>query len=415
MHMSDEANKELLVINAVLKNKDIQALFGHNMDDLMVGYKDIWDSIKAYHARYRTIPDIEVIQERFDDLDKVEVKGDTSYYVDALKEEFIKNRMENLASAAGSAIKAGDTAPRVLAELQAELSKLNRFSNAARDLNVMDFPAAETHYDEVRARALANGGVPGVPTGVDFIDSAYTSGLAGGDLVIVLGWTGRAKSLFTTLVACNAHDFGGKPMIVSLEMSGEKVRDRIWTIKGSGLFSNSALTLGDIAKDDMHSFAAKQAGKHEFIVVSNDGVGEMTPNVIQAKIDQHKPTMLIFDYAQLGSDNANSQDMTARMRNMSKEFKALAVANNIPVILISSATPDNAAASKTPPTIEQVAWSKQLAYDADLAFAVHKHDDSDVVEIVCRKNRNGPMFTGYLIWDIDRGLIDEKFDLDTQD
>lgn len=414
--MPVEVNKELLVINAVLRNKDIQTLFGQNIDDLMVGYKDIWDSIKSYHARYRAIPGIEVIQERFPDLDAVDTPADTSYYVDNLREDYIKNNMERLAAVAGSKIKSGETAPRILGELQAELSKLNRFSNASRDLNVMDFDDAERHYDEVRARALAMGGVPGVATGVDFIDSAYTSGLAGGDLVIVLGWTGRAKSLFTTLVACNAHEFGGKPMIVSLEMSGEKVRDRIYTIKGSGLFANSALTLGDIAKDDLRSFAKRYEEKSDFIVVSNDGVGEMTPNIIQAKIDQHKPTMLIFDYAQLGSDNANSQDMTARMRNMSKEFKALAVANNIPVILISSATPDNAAAAKTPPTIEQVAWSKQLAYDADLAFAVHKHDESDNVEIVCRKNRNGPLFTGYLIWDIDNGVITESFDLpDIQD
>jgi len=410
-----EVSKELLVINAVLKNKDIQVLFGQNIDDLMVGYKDIWDSIKSYHARYRAIPDIAVIQERFDDLESVPVPADTSYYVDALREEYIKNNMERLASVAGAKIRAGETAPRILGELQAELSKLNRFSNASRDLNVMDFDIAEQHYDEVRARAEAMGGVPGVATGVDFIDSAYTSGLAGGDLVIVLGWTGRAKSLFTTLVGCNAHEFGGKPMIVSLEMSGEKVRDRIYTIKGSGLFANSSLTLGDIAKDDFRSFAKRYEQKSGFIVVSNDGVGEMTPNIVQAKFDQHKPTMVIFDYAQLGSDNANSQDMTARMRNMSKEWKAFGVANNVPVILISSATPDSPAAAKTPPTIEQVAWSKQLAYDADLAFAVHKHDDSNIVEIVCRKNRNGPLFTGYLDWDIDNGIITEKFDLDTQD
>lgn len=413
--MPIQANKELLVINAVLKNKDINVLFGSNTDDLMVGYGDIWKSIKSYYARYRAIPDIAVIKERFDDLDIIDTPADTSYYLDALREDYIKNNMARLAANAGARIKEGDTAPRILGELQAELSKLNRFSNSARDLNVMDFDAAESHYDEVRERALANGGVPGVPTGVDFIDSAYTSGLAGGDLVIVLGWTGRAKSLFTTLVACNAHEYGGRPMIISLEMSGEKVRDRIYTIKGSGLFSNSALTLGDIAKDDLHSFAKKQQDKSEFIVVSHDGIGEMTPNVAQAKISEHRPTMLIFDYAQLGSDNSNSQDMTARMRNMSKEWKALGVANDIPVVLISSATPDNAAASKTPPTIEQVAWSKQLAYDADLAFAVHKHDESDAIEIVCRKNRNGPLFTGYLIWDIDNGIITEKFDLDSQD
>lgn len=406
-----EANKELQVINAVLKNKDIQVLFGQNIDDLMMGYKDVWESIKTYHHKYRAIPDFAVIQERFTDLELIDTPADTSYYVDGLKEEFIRNNMERLSKIAGAKLKQGDTAPRILAELQAQLSKLNRFSNSSKDMNIMDFDEAERHYNEVRARAEAMGGVPGVPTGVDFIDSAYTSGLAGGDLVIVLGWTGRAKSLFTTLVACNAHQYGGRPMIVSLEMSGEKVRDRVYTIKGSGLFQNSLLTLGDIDVDNLRSFKKRNEDKQDFIVVSNDGIGEMTPNIIQAKIDQHKPTMVIFDYAQLGSDNSNSQDMTARMRNMSKEFKAMAVANDIPVVLISSATPDSASAAKTPPTIEQVAWSKQLAYDADLAFAVHKHDESDNVEIVCRKNRNGPLFSGYLIWDIDRGIIEEAFDL----
>ena len=60
-----------------------------------------------------------------------------------------------------------------------------------------------------------------------------------------------------------------------------------------------------------------------------------------------------------------------------------------------------------PPTIEQVAWSRQLAYNADLAIAVHKHDNSDLIDIVCRKNRNGPLFAGTLNWDIDTGQIDE--------
>lgn len=409
--MPIETSKELQVINSVLKNKDIGVLFGASVDDLFVSYGDVWSSIKGYHGRFRTIPDISVIQERFPDLDDIEVKGETEYYLEALKEEFLQNHMESVTKAAARKIRDGDSAPRVLSTLQAELAKLNRFANNARDLDVMDFDEAERHYGEVRARAEAMGGVPGIPTGVSFIDSAYTSGLAGGDLVVVLGWTGRAKSLFTTLVACNSHELGGKPMIVSLEMPGSKVRDRIYTIKGSGLFTNSGLALGDVALDDFKSFKTKQENKSGFIVVTNDGIGEMSPNVVTAKIHQYKPSMIVFDYAQLGSDNENSGDMTARMRNMSKQWKSVAVAEDIPVVLISSATPDNSAASKEPPMIEQVAWSKQLAYDADLAFAVHKHDDSDIVEIVCRKNRNGPLFSGYLDWDIDRGVIKERFDL----
>lgn len=403
------ATKELEVINSVLKNKDIGILFGESVDDLFESYGDVWADIKAYHNKYHSIPDIEVLQDRHPDLEDVPVRGESQYYLEGLKSEFIANKISALVLKASKKT-SPETAELVLNGLQQDLAKLNRFAHSARDLNVMDFDEAERHYDEVRERAEALGGVPGIPTGVSFIDSAYTSGLAGGDLVVVLGWTGRAKSQFTTLVACNAHQYGHKPMVVSLEMSGEKVRDRIYTIMGSGLFRQSDLTLGAVGTDDFRTFKSKNKDKNAFIVVTNDGISELTPNVMQAKIDQHKPSMLVFDYAQLASDNANSSDMTARMRNMSKEFKRLAVQNNIPIILISSATADSTASNLEPPTIEQVAWSKQLAYDADLAFAVHKHDMSNIVEIVCRKNRNGPLFSGFLDWDIDRGIVKEEFD-----
>lgn len=406
------ATKESQVINSVLKNKDIGVLYGESADDLFreSGYGDVWEYIKSYHNRYHAVPDVDVVQERFPDFEEVPVSGESAYYLNELKAEYVSNKIEALILKASKKI-SPSTAEIVLNGLQGDLMRLNRFAHSARDLNIMDFDDAERHYDEVRAKAEAFGGTPGIPTGVSFIDSAYTSGLAGGDLVVVLGWTGRAKSQFTTLLACNAHSKGYKPMIVSLEMSGAKVRDRIYTIMGSGLFRQSDLTLGAVATDDFRSFRKGMEDKSEFIVVTNDGSQELTPNVIQAKIDQHKPSMLIFDYAQLATDNANSQDMTARMRNMSKEYKRLAVNNNIPIILISSATADSSASASEPPTVEQVAWSKQLAFDADLAFAVHKHDDSSIVEIVCRKNRNGPLFSGFLDWDIDRGIITEKFDL----
>ena len=96
------------------------------------------------------------------------------------------------------------------------------------------------------------------------------------------------------------------------------------------------------------------------------------------------------------------------MRNLSKQLKTFAVANEIPVILISSATPDGKVGEDAP-TIEQVAWSKQLAFDADLAFAVHKHDLGNMIDIVCRKNRNGSQFSLQLDWDIDNGIWNEFY------
>lgn len=404
------ADRELQVINSVLESKDIQTLFANSVDDLFTAYGDVWGFIRDYYAKHRAVPGLDVVQDKFPELEEIRVSGPTAYYVDSLREEFIANRTEAILLKASQAMDSGEAPNFVLNKLQQALQKLNRFNSSSRDLNLMDFEEAERHYDEVRRKAEENGGVPGIPTGIDFIDASYTRGLSGGDFVVVLGWTGRAKSMFTTLLCCNAHDKGERPMIVSLEMPGEKVRDRVYTIKGSGLFSNSGLSLGDIAIDNFRTFKNRNETLTDFQVIENDGMAEMTPNTVQAKIDQYKPTMVVFDYAQLATDNSQSGDMTARMRNMSKEFKRMAVANDIPIILISSATPDSAASTKTPPTIEQVAWSKQLAFDADLAFSVHKNDDSNLIDIVCQKNRNGPKFAGILDWDIDNGLIEEVFE-----
>lgn len=396
-------SSEITLINAICKNKDLSALMTNNLEELVDGNADVIASMKDYYAKYRSLPGIETLRERFPHLEKIDTDADASYYLDNLREHKVGQEIKRLSLLATQKLKE-DSSLRVLEGFQANLSRLNRFSGQSRDLDAMDFDAAEAHYEHVREKAALMGGVPGIPTGVDFIDAGYPTGLAGGDLVVVLGWTGRGKSLLTTLIAVNAYLQGKKAMIISLEMSPEKVRDRIYTILGSGLFKNSELANGAIDVDDFRSFSKKHSGRDGIVIVANDGTQEITPNFVQAKIDEHRPDVVILDYAQLTSDNNQTQDMTARMRNMSKEYKRSSMANDIPTVLISSATPDSTAALSSPPLVEQVAWSKQLSYDADLAIAVHKHDGTNLIEVVCRKNRNGELFAGFIDWDINSGL-----------
>jgi len=96
--------------------------------------------------------------------------------------------------------------------------------------------------------------------------------------------------------------------------------------------------------------------------------------------------------------------------NISKSFKALAMNNNIPIIDITAATMDDTSDQDGPPLLSQVAWSKAIEYDADMAIAVHKNPDSNVMEIVSRKNRHGTEFGFYLDWDLNRGIITELYD-----
>lgn len=408
---------ELKVLNSLCQTKDIQPVMaGAHIDKMFVAYPDVWQFIKEYYSKHRAIPDATILEGQFNYFDAVEVPGVTAYYVDQLREEYINCELEALTLKLRD--KVGRIASgKILQGVLGDLMELQNVSVASQDRDITDFDKAMKEYEETRLLAEQMGGVPGISTGIGFIDSAYTSGLAGGDLIVVLGWTGRAKSLLTTMICCNAFSQGFKPMIISLEMNAKKVQDRAYTMLGKGRFKNSDLAVGDIREDDFRSWSSSVNKGNGFVVVSHDGNNEITPAVVQSKIDQHKPDVIVLDYAQLMSDNANSGDMTARMRNMSKEFKRLATANNIPIILISSATPDSTASINTPPIIEQVAWSKQLSFDADLAFAVHRHDgmiedDWVVIEIAGRKNRNGALFSGYFKANINEGRYEEFYTLE---
>jgi len=403
-------NTEATLISAVCKNKDISTLLAANVDEIFTSHKDIWEGLKSYYYKFKAVPEVGVLMERFKDFEPVEVKAETGYYLDKLKNEFLSNKLKTIILKSGSMLKE-DAASRVLSEMQSQLASLSKFTSNVRDLDVTDAENAARHFEAVKVRSAEMGGSPGIKTGFDAIDLAYPTGMAPGHLIVAIGWPGRGKTWFTSYLACKAWEQGFKPMIVSLEMSPENMRDRIYTMMGSGLFKASDLSKGDINIDDFRSWSKKKFdNKNGFVLVSNEGMTEVTPATIQGKIDQHKPDLVILDYHQLFSDNKKSMGATERNMNISREFKMLAMTNSIPVIDITAATMDDISDQDAPPMLSQVAWSKAIEYDADMAIAIHKYTGTNMIEVVSRKNRHGQEFGMYLDWDINRGIVKEIYE-----
>jgi replicative DNA helicase len=408
-------NTEAVLISAVCKNKDISTLLADNVDDLFVSHKDIWESLKSYYYKFKAVPEVGVIMERHKDFEPVDVNAETGYYLDKLKNEYLTARIKNIIIKSGSMLKE-DAASRVLAAMQSDLANLSRYTNNVRDLDVTDIDSAARHFESVKTRSAMMGGAPGIVTGFKAIDKAYPTGMAPGHLIVAIGWPGKGKTWFTSYLACKAWEQGFKPMIISLEMSPENMRDRIYTMLGSGLFKASDFSKGDVNIDDFGSWGKKTfEGKNSFILVSNEGTAEVTPATVQGKIDQHKPDLVILDYHQLFNDNKRSHSEVERNRNISREFKLLAVSNNIPIIDITAATADDISDQDNPPMMSQVAWSKAIEYDADMAMAIHRYPNTNMIEVVSRKNRHGHDFNFYLDWDLNRGIIKEIYENPFQD
>jgi len=401
------ANSEAAVISAICKNKDISTVFSEGVDDFFVTHGDVYESLRNYYFKYKAVPDVSVLVEKFPDFEPVKTQAETAFYVADLRSEYLQGQIRAMLLDTGTALKK-DSPERVLGTLQNTVASLTRHTNSIKDLDITDYESAEKHYDAVRQRSATMGGSPGIPTGFKPIDISYPTGMAPGHFIVVIGWPGRGKTWATAKLAVNAWQQGFKPMVVSLEMSAANMRDRIYTVMGEGAFRADDLARGNINSDDFRAYGKKHMdGKNGFIVVSPEGMSEVTPNIIQGKIDMHKPDLVICDYHQLFMDNAKSSNMTERAMKLSRELKMLAVTNGIPVVDIVAATMAEISDQNDPPMLSQVAWSKAIEYDADMAFAVHRTPDTEpaIIEIVSRKNRHGKDFDFYVEWDLGTGVM----------
>jgi replicative DNA helicase len=226
---------------------------------------------------------------------------------------------------------------------------------------------------------------------------------------VFLAYPGIGKSWMALYFAVQAWKQGKSPLIISLEMSETEVRNRIFAIMGEGLWSHRKLSNGEVEIDMLKKWHAnKVAGRPEFHIISNDSGGEVTPSVIRGKIDQYRPDFVVVDYLQLMSPNQKADSETVRMKNLSRELKLMSIGEEVPIIAISSATPDDVKDLSSPPTLGQTAWSRQIAYDADWVMALGRATNSDIIECVFRKNRNGFMGDFLVQVDFDKGYYRYK-------
>lgn len=401
-------NSEARLITAVCEHKDIAPVLEADVDDMFVTHIDVWKGLKDYYFKYQAVPDVSTLERQFGDFERAEAPESSKVYVDELENDFINDQLASILE--GAVKNHGKIAGKQLVEgLISRTVKLARETDVIRDLNLTDYTAAQDHYERKRKLAVERGGSIGIQSGFKVMDTMYPTGLAGGHLIVLIGWSGHGKSWMGTLLACRAWAQGYKPMIVSLEMSPEEVRDRAYTIMGSGEFLHSNFSRGMVDVDRFERWAGKEmTERNDFVIVSSEGHGSVTPSTVQQKIDQHRPDLVILDYQQLFDSDSKGDNEVVSNRKISREFKRLAVRNDIPVVNLTQATFSDPDETLEPPRIEQVAWSKGIQQDADLALAVHKYDDSDVWSIIARKTRHGEAFEFALEWALNEGIIKES-------
>ena len=400
------ANTESKLISAVLEDKQVHVLLQANVDNILRTHNDIWTFIRNYFENNGAVPPASLVVDKFRDFEPVPGVGATKHHLEELQAEFMTDSLKDILRNTASEVQNGQGV-EALEHLISKTSELKKNTAVIRDIDVTDIESAVAYYEQVQAAQAA--GTMGIKTGLPGFDNYLPAGIMPGQLGVFLAYPGIGKSWLSLYFAVQAWKQGKSPLVISLEMSETEVRNRVFTIMGEGLWSHRQLSSGAVDLDDLRRWHKSHVeGKPEFHIISNDSGGEVSPSVLRGKIDQYKPDMVIVDYLQLMSPNQKSDNETVRMKNLSRELKLLAISDEIPIIAISSATPDDVNKLDTVPTLGQTAWSRQIAYDADWVMALGRGTNSDIIECVFRKNRNGFMGEFLVQVDFDKGYYKYK-------
>lgn len=249
------------------------------------------------------------------------------------------------------------------------------------------------------------GEITGVATGFEDLD-AKTSGLRGGNFIIVAARPAMGKTSFALSIALNAAKSGHGILMCSLEMSGEELATRIistTTKIDATKLKNSALT-----EDEWDSVANSVEYLSTLSLHLDDqaklGIAELRASARLLKRNG-KLDLIVVDYIQLMDGNPKIQ-RPAQISEISRGLKLLAKELDVPVIALSQLNRDVEKRPDKRPIMSDLRESGALEQDADLILFLYRDEvynkstnDVGVAEIIIGKNRSGPDGTVRAVFD----------------
>lgn len=260
------------------------------------------------------------------------------------------------------------------------------------------------HIDENFTKRQAGNDdlVIGLETGLRDLDK-MTTGLQGGDFVIVAGRPSMGKTAFAINIAEHVALSLGKPtLIFSLEMSNKQLTNRM--LAGVAKVNSQRIWTGRIYDHEWERLMAG-IGRLNEAPVHMDDDASLNVNDIKARARRlHRETgglaLIVIDYLQLIAASNARGNRVEDLSEISRELKRLAKELDIPVIALSQLSRAVEQRPSKRPIMSDLRESGAIEQDADVIMFVYRDEyynpdsaDKGTAEIIIAKQRNGPVGT----------------------
>lgn len=280
----------------------------------------------------------------------------------------------------------------------AEIEKLLSGASAVRSLPIKSLGAAATEALSQMAERAKNGesGI-GITTGFRDLDT-LTAGFHPGQLIVIAARPGIGKTALVMSMGLSASAVGHTVVMASMEMKAMELSKRALAIY-SGVDSH-AIRLGALTESDWEALveAADALLKLPFEIVDLPSVNLSALSGLCRRLKREgKLSMLVVDYLQIMEvSGAKGMTREQQIAEISRGLKKIAMALEIPVIVLSQLNRAVEARVIKRPQLSDLRESGAIEQDADVVIFIHRENAGnknapaqDVAEIIVEKQRAG--------------------------
>ncbi|MDT4836906.1 Replicative DNA helicase [compost metagenome] len=244
--------------------------------------------------------------------------------------------------------------------------------------------------------------VTGVPTG--FVDlDRMTSGMQGGDLIIVAGRPSMGKTAFSLNIGEHVAVEQGLPVAVfSMEMAGTQLAMRM--LGSVGRLDQHRLRTGRLLDEDWPrlTHAIQRMNDAQLFIDETPALNPMELRARSRRLARQcgQLGLIIIDYLQLMSGSGGGENRATEISEISRSLKGLAKELNCPVIALSQLNRSLEQRPNKRPVMSDLRESGAIEQDADVILFIYRDEvynpdsqDKGTSEIIIGKQRNGPIGT----------------------
>lgn len=288
--------------------------------------------------------------------------------------------------------------------------KLSEAKKTEGLINPMD--VVRTSIEKIEDLYKRKADITGVASGFTQLDR-MTSGLHGGELIIVAARPSMGKTAFSLNLAQHMALRQGKTVaFFSLEMSKESVMMRL-------LASEARINMKDIRSGQISDSAwpklisaAGHLSESKLYIDDSSGISPLEVRTRARRLKaQGQLDIIMIDYLQLMDLKQKVESRERAVSEISKTLKTIAKELDIPVIALAQLNRGVEGRTEKRPMLSDLRESGSIEQDADVIMLLYREDYYDKenpdahgnAEVIVGKQRNGPTGTVKLRWEAEFG------------